>query len=141
MARRSRKKGGRSGAGGALLLAALLLMALSLAVRWSGIGAGAGAPAEVYRIEVLNGTGEAGLARSVTAQLRRMGIDVLLEGNADRFDFSESLLIDRKGNPALIKRMQRRLGVRRVLLQVQHGPQVDATLVVGYDREKLRLQH
>lgn len=138
MARRT--GGGRRRAAAVAILAVTVLMAASLAVRWSGFAPGSAAESEPFQIEVRNGTGEPGLARDVTRRLRLMGIDVLLEGNAERFDFSESILVDRRGNPALMRRLQRRLGVRRVIVQVQQNSLVDATLVVGRDRETLRLQ-
>jgi hypothetical protein len=80
------------------------------------------------------------VARDVTMRLRKMGIDVLIEGNAGRFDYRETVLVDRKGNPALMKKLSRRLGVGRVVTQIQERPRVDATLVIGWDRERLRLQ-
>jgi len=123
-----------------MIVVALVLMALSIAVRWTGIAENLSVPEEPFQIEVLNGTGEPGVAGEVTMRLRRMGIDVLMEGNAGRFDYRESVLVDRKGNPDLMKRLSRRLGVTRVVIQVQEKPRVDATLVIGWDRQRLRLQ-
>ncbi|MBU8920857.1 MAG: LytR C-terminal domain-containing protein [Bacteroidales bacterium] len=116
------------------------LMVFSLSVRWSGLGRGLAPEREYFQMEVLNGTGEPGIAIRTTMQLRLMGIDVKIEGNADRFDFRESLLIDRRGNPGLMKSLSRRLGCRRVLLQIQDRPEVDVTLIIGWDRDKLRLE-
>jgi len=123
-----------------IIIVALLLMGFSIAVRWSGIGKNLTVPEDSFQIEVLNGTGEPGVAREVTMKLRSMGIDVLIEGNAQRFDYRETVLVDRKGNPELMKKLSRRLGVSRVITQIQERPRVDATLVVGWDRERLRLQ-
>jgi hypothetical protein len=123
-----------------IIVLALILMAFSIAVRWSGIGRKLAVPEEPFQIEVLNGTGEPGVAREVTMRLRRMGIDVLIEGNAQRFDYRETILVDRKGNPELMKKLSRRLGVSRVITQIQERPRIDATLIVGWDRERLRLQ-
>ena len=122
------------------LTVVLVLMGLSIAVRWSGIGRNLSVPEDPFQLEVLNGTGEPGVAREVTRQLRKMGIDVLIEGNAKRFDYRETVLIDRKGNPVLMRKLSRRLGVKRVIIQVQERPRVDVTLVIGWDRERLRLQ-
>ncbi len=136
------KKGkkGFSRAAAALLAAALLLMGLSVAVRWSGMGKNLSVPGEPFQLEVLNGTGEPGVAREVTMRLRSMGIDVLIEGNADGFDYRETVLVDRKGNPELMKELARRLDVGRVVTQIAEKPRVDATLVIGWDRERLRLR-
>ena len=48
------------------------------------------------RIEVLNGTGHAGLANKVASELRRRGIDVFRVENADHFDYVETILIKRR---------------------------------------------
>ena len=139
MARKKKKDRGFPAAA-VVMITALVLMALSITVRWSGIGRNLSIPEVPFQIEVLNGTGELGVAREVTMQLRKMGIDVLIEGNAGRFDYRETILVDRKGNPELMKKLSKRLGVSRVIIQIQDKPRVDATLVVGWDRERLRLQ-
>jgi hypothetical protein len=139
MAAKKKKKKGISFSA-ALVAVAILLMAFSIVVRWSGIGKNLSVPEEPFQIEVLNGTGEPGVARKVTMKLRKMGIDVLLQGNAGHFDYRESVLVDRKGNPELMKKLSRRLGVKTVVTQVQERPRVDVTLIVGWDRERLRLQ-
>jgi len=140
MARKKKKKDRGFPVAAVVMTAALVLMALSIAVRWSGIGRNLSIPEVSFQIEVLNGTGEPGVAREVTMQLRRMGIDVLIEGNASRFDYRESVLVDRKGNPELMRKLSKRLGVGRVVEQVQEKSRVDATLIIGWDRERLRLQ-
>jgi len=139
MARKKKKDRGFPAAA-VIMIAALVLMALSITVRWSGIGRNLSIPEVPFQIEVLNGTGEQGVAREVTMQLRKMGIDVLIEGNAGRFDYRETILVDRKGNTELMRKLSKRLGVSRVIIQIQDKPRVDATLVVGWDRERLRLQ-
>ena len=135
-----KKKKRTIGPAAVIIIVAILLMAFSVAVRWSGIGRNLSVPEDSFQIEVLNGTGEPGVAREVTMKLRSMGIDVLIEGNAQRFDYQQTVLVDRKGNPELMKRLSRRIGVSRVITQIQERPRVDATLIIGWDRERLRLQ-
>ncbi len=125
---------------GLVVLVVFAVMVFSLSVRWSGLGRGLAPEREYFQMEVLNGTGESGIAIRTTMQLRMMGIDVKIEGNADRFDFRESLLIDRRGNPELMKSLSRRLGCRRVLQQIQERSEVAVTLIIGWDRDKLRLE-
>lgn len=113
-------------------------MALSVYVRWAGVGTREEEEVfEPFQMEVLNGTGEKGIAKEITTQLRRLGIDVLIERNAERFDFRETVLVDRRGNPALMKRLSKQLGCVRVLKQFQDRPEVDVTLVIGWNRDKL----
>lgn len=113
------------------------LVAFSLAVRWLGIGGRFVRLAETpFQIEVLNGTDETGVAMDVAKDLRRAGIDVLIIDNAERFDFEESVLIDRKGNPRLMRKLSKILGCREVLEQISPAPLVDATYIIGDDRVK-----
>jgi hypothetical protein len=115
-------------------------IAFSLIVRWTGVGTDRRLEGGSFQLEVLNGTGKTGLAMETAMGLRRMGIDVLVVGDAERYDFSESILIDRRGNPALMKKLSRLLGCRRVLKQVQPRPLVDATLIIGRDMDRLRIE-
>lgn len=121
----------------AIVVAALLatLIGFSLAVRWLGLGARfARGPEPAFQIEVLNGTRKTGIAMDVAKELRLRGIDVLIVDNAERLDFRESVLVDRKGNPRLMRRLSKTLECRTVLEQIGPAPLVDATFVVGYDR-------
>jgi hypothetical protein len=117
----------------------LCLIAFSLAVRWLDIGWGSGEGEIGFQIEVMNGTGETGVAMKTATALRRMGIDVLIVGDAEEYGYEESLLVDRKGNPKLMKELARRLGVERVVQQIQEHPLVDATLIIGKDKDSLKI--
>ncbi|MBN2072119.1 MAG: LytR C-terminal domain-containing protein [Candidatus Krumholzibacteriota bacterium] len=121
------------------IAAVFVVMGISLSVRWSGAGKHLTGIEEPFEMEVLNGTGEPGLARMITRQLRMAGVDVVLEGNASRFDFKESLLIDNRNNPALMKKLARRFGCRRVLKQQRNYSEVDVTLIIGWDRDRLKI--
>jgi hypothetical protein len=135
----ARTIGRRKARSRAFLVVTLLvsLAAFSLAVRWLGLGdrfAREGGPA--FQIEVLNGTKEAGAAMEVAKELRFRSVDVLIVDNAERFDFKESVLVDRAGNPRLMRKLAKMLGCRTVLEQLSPAPLVDATYIVGYDRVK-----
>ena len=136
-----RKKKGRP-LGGVLAVSALVvIMAFSLAVRWWGRLRNVDRKEYRFRLEVLNGTGESGVAMETAMELRKRGIDVLIVGDADRYDFEESLLIDRRGNDKLMARLSRILGCRRIIQQIQKHPLVDATFIIGKDRHKLKLDN
>lgn len=119
-----------------IVAAVFALVAFSLAVRWLGIGRSfqRGGTDEPFQIEVLNGTREAGIAMEEAKELRRQGVDVLVVDNAERFDFEESVLVDRKGNPRLMRKLAKMLGCREVLEQISPAPLVDATYIIGADR-------
>lgn len=90
------------------------------------------------RIEILNGTGVSSLAKETARALMIAGVDVLKVGNADRFDYKESVLIarTRRGN---IEDLATRLHCRNVIEQLKSGSLVDATLIIGADYRRLNL--
>lgn len=118
----------------------ILLMVVSVSIKWLHIGRYFASTEIPFQMEVLNGTGEDNLARKTTRRLRRMGIDILIEGNAEEFDYNQSLLIDRKGNPELMKILEKRLGCSRVLKQIQENPKVDVTFIIGRDWHDLKIR-
>ncbi len=90
------------------------------------------------RIEVLNGTGERGLGRIVARALMRKRIDVLTVGNADKFDYKETILIARTKKPA-VESLGEMLGCGRFIEQLKDDSMVDATLIIGADYRTLDL--
>jgi hypothetical protein len=90
-----------------------------------------------FRVEVLNGTGRAGLARAAAKSLRKMGIDVYSYGNAEDFDYEESILIARRRGD--IEVLAKLINCRNVMEQLQKNPIVDATLILGADYDRLYL--
>lgn len=71
-------------------------------------------PDEV-KVKVLNGSGVTGLARRVGELLRHEGFSVIHIGNADRFDYTESYIIDITGNPKKIELLRDRMKSLKVL--------------------------
>lgn len=117
-----------------VVLVSAALVLFSLAVRWLGVGKGVPREQGPFQIEVLNGTGEPRIGMAVATELRRRGIDVLAVDNAERNDFKESILVDRRGDPRLMKTLARMLHCRMVVEQIRDHPFVDATYVIGADR-------
>lgn len=99
---------------------------------WSRQVAGTITPLDL-QLEVLNGTGSSGIAREYADGLRRLGIDVKLVGNADAFDYPQTLLLSRRGRLEDLRRLGRRIGCDRVIEQVDEDLFVDGTLVLGKD--------
>jgi calcineurin-like phosphoesterase len=110
-----------------------LVSALSVGVRWSGLVERFPKESKYFQMEVLNGTGRTGLAIKTAMELRKAGVDVLIVGDAEHYRFDESILVDRRGDPELMKRLSRLTGCRRIILQVQGEPLVDVTFVLGRD--------
>jgi hypothetical protein len=116
-----------------------LVIAFSIAVRWSGLRRRfEGDPPEI-QLEVLNGTGESGAAMRTAVRLRKAGIDVLIVGDAEHFHFERSIIIDRKGDHEIASRLSRLTGCSRIIEQKQSRPLVDATFVIGRDLKDLSI--
>ena len=132
MARKKRRKKKVPGTGFWLFLLCIISV-ISVGVRWSGLVERFPEERKDFHMEVLNGTGQTGLAMKAAMQLRKAGVDVLVVGDAEHCRFSESILVDRRGDPKLMKRLSRLMGCRRVILQVQREPLVDVTFILGDD--------
>jgi hypothetical protein len=92
----------------------------------------------MIRVEVLNGTGERGIAHEAKRGLSYLGIDVISVGNADRSDYAESVLIARRPGVE-IDRLGELIGCGNAIVQVRRGALEDATLILGQDYRSLRL--
>jgi hypothetical protein len=90
-------------------------------------------PPPAGRIEVLNASGRAGMARAATDRLRGGGFDVVFFGNASGFDGDSTIVLDRTGNDAVARAVARHLGVGVVRTQRDTTLFVDATVIIGRD--------
>lgn len=120
----------------------VLLLALGVALAstgWSLIDRGRRPPLPRLRVEVLNGSGEAGLAGRAAQHLRELGQDVVEVDNAEHQAFDRTLLVDRAGKPALSRRLAERLGTVQLVLERVVDPAADVTLVLGRDWSGLEL--
>ena len=93
----------------------------------------------LFSIQVLNGTGRAGLADEAKKGLLHLGIDVIEVGNADHFDYEESVLIARKRG-ADVKKLGEKIGCRNVVVQIDENAIEDASLILGADYRRLILE-
>ena len=84
-------------------------------------------------VEVLNGCGVSGVADKVAAKLRGEDFDVMFVGNADDFNYEESLIVDRSGACSKAITVARALDVENVVQQVRESFFVDVSVVVGSD--------
>jgi hypothetical protein len=86
-------------------------------------------------VQVLNGCGVRGAGREIANALRLEGYDVVDVGNAETFDFPESMVIDRAGEGGRAREIARALGISNVIIQRIDGSQYEATVIVGKDYE------
>jgi hypothetical protein len=140
MARKRRKKKSRYSQPIALLLAGSLITLCGLSIMYGFLIRKSIAEDQVeqFRIEILNGTGQDGLAGKVALSLRKKGIDVFRVENAPDFGHKESILISRKEKEGL-DNLARVLGCDNVIEQTTEDSIVDATLILGSDYRSLKL--
>ena len=91
------------------------------------------------QVEVLNGCGTSGIAKSVTDFLRKSEIDVVYLGNYKNFNLSKSQVIDRSGNPDIARRIARILGISeaQVKTDIDKTKQLKASILLGKDYKNL----
>ncbi len=92
-------------------------------------------------MEVRNGCGTDGVARQVGRYLRAIGFDVMTVDNAESFNYPETLVIDRVGNPEYARRVAEALGTRNQIQQIIPDPfRIEqVTVIVGRDYKRLTL--
>jgi len=82
---------------------------------------------------VLNGCGVEGIGQRTARRLRELGLDVVDFRNADSFDYTESMVVDRTGDMASAVVVARLIDVRSVIQQIPETPLVDVIVIVGSD--------
>ncbi len=85
------------------------------------------------RVEVLNGSGEAGAAERAAARLRALGFDVVYFGNAASFGHPRTEVLARTPDPAAARRVADSLGLDSVVLRPDTSLYLDASVVLGSD--------
>lgn len=89
-------------------------------------------------VAVLNGTGEAGLARRFSRRMSEQGCVVVAMADAPHDTFSRSLLVNRRLDSDQAKQLARRLGGLPVVMEWDPRCREDAVVVLGHDHEQLR---
>jgi hypothetical protein len=91
----------------------------------------------LIRVQILNGCGVSGVGANLASLLRGAGdIDVLEIGNADRFDYETTIVIDRIGKGTGAKRVARMLGDPPIVLQRLPSAGFDVTVIAGFDQAR-----
>ena len=82
-------------------------------------------------IEVLNGNGRTGLARTVTRQLRQQGLDVVFFGSTERTD--STAIVVRRGDAGAGSVVAKALGAGMVRVEQDTLRRVDVSVILGAD--------
>ena len=124
----------------AALVLALLLSWGYARVQRAGEMQTHGALGRVIRVQVLNGSGEGGVASRVASYLKEGGFHVAEVKNADRFDYFATMVVARRDDPAPAQAVARYLGGPPVIRQAWDSDDAEVTVVIGSDRSKLRIE-
>jgi hypothetical protein len=124
---------------------ALVVAALGASLIWSRMAPHPGAPVtgpkrHVIRVQVLNGSGEGGVASRVASYLREGGFQVVEVKNADRSDYFATLVVARRGDLEPAQIVARYLGGPPIIRQAWDSDLAEVTVVLGSDRSRLRLE-
>jgi hypothetical protein len=94
----------------------------------------------IGRIQVLNGCGTGGSAHLVAEFLRKNNFDVKNIGNADNWNYPETLIISRTGDTTIATQVAGVLHTgNMVMIRNNEETNYDATVIVGPDyRERIR---
>ncbi len=99
-------------------------------------------PAEIsVRVAVLNGCGEAQVAGRLTRKMRALGFDVIYEGNAENFNFLQSMVVDRSGDLERARQVAAALGLPHCIQQVPEDTfrLEEVAVIIGRDYRQVRL--
>jgi len=88
-------------------------------------------PGKRIRVEVLNGTGRPGLARTATRVLRERGLDVVFFGTGP--DADSTRIFVRRGDPGQGRDVAEALGAGRVVVEPDTLRRVDISVLLGND--------
>src|SRR6185503_13348446 len=134
MAKKARAGSSALDAAIAVFFIVIAACAVSIALR---VGPSvAGRPKQPIRIELLNGSGRAGLAGELASYLRDGGFDVLEVSNADRSDYRNTLVVSRTESPQSGRIVAEYLGTRHLIQQVGTQEMIDVTVIVGRDARR-----
>ncbi len=86
-----------------------------------------------FRVEVLNGTEETGLARDVTRSLRRQGIDVVYYGSVRDSVWLGTQILIRRGDSVAAVAVRDALGVGTVIEEPEPKLLLDVSVILGMD--------
>ena len=89
-------------------------------------------PERRVTVEVLNGTGRAGIARAATRMLRRQGLDVVFYGNAESAVDSTRVIV-RRGDSTAAREVRRVIGSGAVVVDPDTLRRVDVSVILGPD--------
>jgi len=121
-------------------LVLVILFSVSLVMRRKGGDREDSGRAGDFKVEVLNGCGETGVAEMFRRVLVEKGFDVVVVSNAESFDYPVTLVKDRCGNPAYARAVSGALGGVPVIRAEDTTRLLEVTVIVGRDYRSILLR-
>ena len=94
----------------------------------------------VIRVQILNGSGEAGIGTRVATFLREGGYKVVEVRNADRSDYFASAVVASRTDLSMAREVAHYLGEPPMILQAWDSDLADVSVLIGSDRSRLRVE-
>ncbi|MBN1265890.1 MAG: LCP family protein [Anaerolineales bacterium] len=90
---------------------------------------------EAAALEVLNGSGQPGVAGTAADYLQELGLTVTSVGNAERMDYVKTVVIDYTGNPYTRRYLMEAMSLTegQILSQPIEDSQFDMSIILGSD--------
>jgi hypothetical protein len=93
----------------------------------------------IGRVQVLNGCGAGGSAHRIAEFLRKNHFDVKNIGNADNWNYPETLIIARTGDTTIAAQVAEVLNTKNMVMIRNQEKTFDVTVIVGPDyRERVQ---
>ncbi len=92
------------------------------------------------QIQVLNGSGEPGVAEKFRNHLAQKGFDIVEFGNANSWNYRETMVIGRGRDTLMARDLVRVIGTKHLLHLKDPAVLVEATVIIGKDHEELMRQ-
>ncbi|HEC21849.1 MAG TPA: LytR family transcriptional regulator [Chloroflexi bacterium] len=95
----------------------------------------AGVASERAAVRIVNGTQQEGLATETANRLEALGINVIDVGNADRFDYEQTIIYDYTGKTSTARYIAQALGVPETAIIAAESPSglYDIEVILGAD--------
>jgi len=93
----------------------------------------------IGRLQILNGCGSSGAASGVASFLRSHHFDVKNIGNADNWNFAETMVISRIIDTSIAVQVAEALSSKKIVLIRNQETRYDVTVIIGNDyRERIQ---
>jgi len=84
-----------------------------------------------FKVAIKNGCGKPGIAGMIAQMLQEYGYDVIQFGNAEEFDYEETVVLIRSSQTKKAQKLARRFDIPYVFSQKKESLPYDAEIILG----------